>query len=450
MYITFYTDLFNHAESLIEQARLLWNKQVFMDAEQLCIQALNLYQDIPQHIVHSIPVQRESPPNDYKIVHYEITETLGRLAILNRMLGNFALAHEYVLQAIHLAQLHGFDSLLCNIYSNAAGISIRMADYPRGLNYLQQSIELSRSLNNLKIQANALANTGNLFWHLNEYDLALPYYQQALHLYEQTGLTENQINMKVNIATVYMKKKQDDLALLEFAHILDIPSAGDQHKALVYLNRGSIFKDKEQWKESMNDYSQAVELYSKLGMKGSLAIARNNLAGLYLNEKAPFYHPETALEYILLALDEQRENKEYHQLSITLGNLVDIMDMQNRWKEAYQYLREKSVCDGFLHDEQIRHKVAVLTIELLEKEKIFLSDRNAELEQLNAELSNYIDLASQHLQAPLLAILDSIHNLLKNKTDTKEELISIVHNSNEMFITIRKILLDNKKENALI
>lgn len=305
-------------------------------------------------------------------------------------------------------------------YTNLGNTYIKMGDYEKASYYFENSLKIDLESGNLSYLSIDYNSLGKLYELWRRYDVSLEYFKKALDLDEKENNKEK-IAIRLNsIGVNFRNLGQFDSAVFYITRALKIDmELGDEERiAIRYSNLGSIYTLTKDYQKATHFYLKAIELFEKHNINYSLCITYNEYAALLFEKKqyaeSVLYSKKSAIiakkiKYNLMLL------QNYHRLS-------QLYEIQKQYEPALENYKQYTTIKDSIFSEKSMQSINRLEIkyetEKLENENINLKNESA-IKDLILERRKLLLLAFV-IVAGLVIILTIIlysRIRLKNKTN---------------------------------
>lgn len=367
------------------------------------------------------------------------------------------------------------DPLQAKAYNIIGLAYLNLSDYPAALESYAKAIAECERIGEKTGLSRVTGNIGIVYSQLSDFPRALDYFSKALAAHEELAMEPEIANVTCNIGVVYRSLKEFSLALEYFWKALAAhEELGMKPEAARVLgNIGSVYFSLEDYTRALEYYTKSLAAHEALGMEGDTAIIRGYLGALYANEEFEGYDPAKAKEYLLNAIEIDEKLGTKQDLYENHKIIAKLYKAEKNW-EAFTYHFER------YHDlekevrseeatKQAQRFAAERTLALVQREQEILRIKNAELaevntelenkntalQELNAEKSEFLGIASHDLKNPLSAII-MLADILENdapmlSTEEIQNFASDIRTSSRrMFELIMNLLDINKIEQGYV
>ena len=182
-----------------------------------------------------------------KKINYAVgqSKSLGTLAIIFRLIGNFPLALEYNLQRLELVEKTNNQKNLAGVLSNIALVYVNLEEYKMALTYYYKADSVIKQLNGADdVKFTITLNMGDVYDKLNMNDSAFSYFNKSLNIARQIKNTTFEGMSMVGLGNNYLKTDQPLLALANYkSGIVNIKEAdNDDLLCEATLGLATLFK----------------------------------------------------------------------------------------------------------------------------------------------------------------------------------------------------------------
>jgi len=220
-------------------------------------------------------------------------------------------------------------------YNNIGLVHWDQGDLAEALKLFLKSNEIDKRIGNKENMASSVLNMGLIYDDLNDKKNALKCYYEALQYAQEIndlitiGICYN------NIGKTYNSEKNRNKAL-DFYHKAIIISlkAGDRRNAAMASNNiGAQYSDEGILDSATKYLSWAHETFKKIGDVSGSSLVVNNLEGLYIKKK----DYKKAEKILREAENVNTSTNNYEELATTYKSLIEVLEINNKYKEAYEY-----------------------------------------------------------------------------------------------------------------
>ncbi len=434
----------------------------------------------------------------------ELKSILNGLALTNTFLANYDKALQYNFESLVLRERDGKPDEISMALNNIGLVYFKLRNYDNALKYYQKALDAKKTSGDQFDLDRLLINIGLCYTHLNSFEEAKKYFKEGLASCQNECRPQIIIEGKFGIGISYFEQKDFDNAENNFLESLNIAiKLNDQRwqaENLVYLGRINInareFDDakknlaKAELKAKPGGYSQLlIDIYQQYSLMYNLLKDFENASLFqqqYIKLKDSLFSEALVKNIAQVQTKyEERENlatikskeviiTQQRDLNVAIavisflaGLLILVLQRGNRnikrvnakLSEAKQIIQQQN--------EALGNKNKELDIEV-ERKTEDLASANHSLQQVNAELDNFIYKTSHDIRGPLASlkgicnvalmdVKDPLAISYLNKLDiTAERLNSIltrlviINQINNSKLSIEKIEFENIINDVLL
>ncbi|KPM47016.1 tetratricopeptide repeat-containing sensor histidine kinase [Jiulongibacter sediminis] len=213
-----------------------------------------------------------------KDIHYKLGEArcLNRIAIIQRVNGNYSAALQYHYDALAIARELNDHEGISKILSSMGILYAEQNDFKNSIQYYAEARKEAKKVNYQRIIENTLLNTATDYALMGNLDSALTYNQKA---YESALETGNNLSIILsNIAEINFKRKNYEQAFENYRASINAGEALGQNHSLsqTYLKFAKLFQAVGQ-KDSAVFYAGKSLEYSKATQHLEYLVLANRL-----------------------------------------------------------------------------------------------------------------------------------------------------------------------------
>lgn len=196
------------------------------------------------------------------------SKSLGTLAIIFRLIGNFPLALEYNLKRLELVEKTNNQKSLASALINIGFVYVNQEEYKKALEYYYRADSVLKQLDSSYDMKFTIAlNMGDVYDKLNINDSAFSYFTRSLNIARQIKDNDYEGMSMVGLGNNYLKTEQYLLASANYkSGIINLKVAdNDDLLCEAYLGLATLFKKLNQEDSSLFYARQSLSLAQKAG-----------------------------------------------------------------------------------------------------------------------------------------------------------------------------------------
>jgi len=216
------------------------------------------------------------------------SKSLGTMAIIFRILGNYPLALEYNLKRLKLVENTNNPTSFAGVLSNIALVYVNLEEYKMALTYYYKADSVINQLENVEtVKYNIALNTGDAYDKLNMNDSAFSYFNKSLTIARQAKNNYFEGMSMVGLGNSYLKSGQSLLAMANYTSgIVYLKEAeADDLLCEAYLGLATLLKKMNQKDSALFFARQSFAIAEKDGFLPRHLDAAKFLFEHYKNEK---------------------------------------------------------------------------------------------------------------------------------------------------------------------
>lgn len=211
----------------------------------------------------------------------------NRLAYVARLERCYAEAEAEAARALRLLRPNDVHERSSSYFVKGV-VAFDNKEWERAVRYFQRSVALIESLGDKRTLARRLRNLGPALRVLGRYEEALACYEHAIALFDSADLHDpvQQAVTRMNYGVVFWQLNQFERALEQYALAEPVlRTAQDQRNlALLYLNQGLAYREREQWTNAIRYLEASIALWHQLADWKWLASVHDDLGLLYVQQ----------------------------------------------------------------------------------------------------------------------------------------------------------------------
>jgi len=328
------------------------------------------------------------------------------LGIVQRNVGNHAMALEYFFHAQRIAQAHNIRTELAYAYNNIGDIRNLEGNFGQALKFEFLALNIFEELGDSLGVSYSCHQIALAYSNMFQYDSALEYHRRAMHIRTSMGNRTGEAYSFISIGQTWLNlgNLEEALSCLENSQEIFTELQDDFGLSLSLHNLGMYYKTTGQTDEALFYFTEALNLGRETGSQVRVRNAALELSEIYANRQA---YQEAYKMHILF---KQSYDSLYQE-----ENLVRITQLilQNNFEQ--KELLQQAEIDK---QKQVRNYL-ILTIGLVVILVLVILNRyfikrkaNVELEkqksELNQTLHNLTQTQTQLVQSEKMASLGQV------------------------------------------
>ena len=279
--------------------------------------------------------------NKQSVFYFEATNAIGNSYFY---LGDYINAYDYYLKYLRQAQNSGTTKQLAKGNSNVGVILKEQKKYEEALVFFNKTIKIGVENKDNQILFVGYSNKGNIYNEKAKLDTNTKWNLLALENYN-----------KAKSALRFLKKS-------DF-----------RNSILLLGNIGNVYADLGNYKKSIEEFNEAIELVESNEFFPQSASIYNNVSGVYLD----LGNLKMAQKYIKIATDISIESQSYDNLSQSYQNYSRFYELKGDYLNAFKaYKLYKAYNDSTFNTENTEKlKELELKGEFEKKESIKLAEQ---------------------------------------------------------------------------
>lgn len=414
---------------------------------------------------------------------------LHTLGIVQDMQGNYDSAFQLFKQALAVFEKEKIQKGKASALLSIGGYYYYQSDFINAADNMLQALRLFESIKDKEGQGSSLNNLGSLYNDKKDYPTALGYFQKALVLKQELQQGRALASTMLNIGNVYYGLKNEDSALhwyrLSLANAVQYENK--RSIATARSNIGNIYFDREQYTMAIAEYDTALKIDRERNDQEGIGANLINIGHAHLKlgqfgQSIPLlteglemvrgidykFHEQNALKYLAEAytsIGDKAKAYQYLEQYVAVHDSVYTQESNDRVAEMQTlYETEKKDKQILLLNKQkeVQRKTNVFLVVLAAlvlllalvllgryryKQKVnrLLSDKNTELQKLNATKDKLFAIVAHDLKNPLSAFRSITQNLTDNKVQiSKEEIDFFIgrlnQSANQLYDLLQNLL----------
>lgn len=314
---------------------------------------------------------------------------------------------------------------------------LHFSETRRGIELLDEAIGMTEKSADLdSFKAYYVGRKAWLHDALGEFDLALRYYREGLDLAKKNHLPEKTLDLYVGLSDVFKRIGELDSSLKWIGQMEVDEEAGSLERRSHYAHvmRGVVCSQKQQYRQALDHYFQALEGEKKSTVIGLIAICYKELG---ITDSAIVWHRKTV--DIRKAEKNDRELAvAYYNIAVSFGELEMLDSCAIYGYKAYQIFKD------FEHYLGLNLSALLISELYSEQGQYDKADEilNETVEVLLAK-EQFLHAADVYMS---IAWNDKKRGLTKQATETLEKALELVEPNTERFSKIHATYGDFLKE----
>lgn len=424
--------------------------------------------------------------------YYYVMGGYGNAGYILNEEAEYIKAIEYFQLSLKYAQLAKDNLEVATAFMNLGNAYIKMGNYEKAAFYFEKTLETDLESGNHTYLSTDYNSLGKLYELWQKYDISLEYFKKAFAIDSKENNKEKMAIRLNSIGVNYRNLHQFDSAIFYINKALKIEmEQGDEKKiAIRYSNLGSVYTLTKDYEKATDYYLKAIKLFEKHNVNYSLCITYNEYAGLLFEKKqyaesAIFSEKSIAIaseiKYNLMLLENYRRlsllneiqkkylpaldnYKKYAEIKDSIfseksmqsiNNLEIKYETEKLENENINLKNESKIKDLTLQRRQIllfafisiALLVIILAFILYKRIKLknrvnqILSEKNHQLEILNATKDKFFGIISHDLRNPLSAFKNITSSLESNINEiSKDEIKYFVSELSSSSLSLYELL----------
>jgi signal transduction histidine kinase len=281
----------------------------------------------------------------------------GRIEILMDLCWENRYSHpqealRYGLEALTLVKEFESDAYEASINNYLGIIQRNVGNHAMALEYFVNARRIAQAQNNREDLAYAYNNIGDIQNLEGNYGQALKYEFQALEIFEDLGDSLGVSYVCHQIALAYTNMYQYMSALEFHERAMNIRTLLGNRAGVAYslISMGEIYLSLGNYDESLNCLKNSQEIFTELGDDFGLSLVYHNF-GLHYKKSG---QEEDALHYFREALNLGKETGTQIRIRNAARELSELYADQEEYKEAYQmHILFKDTYDSLYQEENL-------------------------------------------------------------------------------------------------
>ena len=310
--LTFYTEL----DNVLQQT-----PSVSIEAyTRILLEMVEVLRLLGEWKVQEEMLQRIAEWHQYLLTNTDLLkEFLNEYGMNQARLGNYRIAHEYLLQARNFTENSEDTTISIRIYSNLGLVAFYQSDWDIAEAYFTKSLSICEVIGDDTTLTKLYTNLGCVAYQKSNYDLAVKYFTRNLRFCEKHNDRHGIASSLNNLGTTYVALGELDNAECCFLKALDIrEELSDQHgMASTISNLGELRVMQKRFVDSLTYYQQSLSFQESISHKAGIAHSLNGLGETYIH-MGQF---DTAAAYLTKSLKIRQSMGAKMETAETMSNL---------------------------------------------------------------------------------------------------------------------------------
>ncbi|MBN1314521.1 MAG: CHAT domain-containing protein [Anaerolineales bacterium] len=191
----------------------------------------------------------------------------ANLGITHALLGNLALARQYLLAAIPLFEAANETHSVANCQTQLGMVLYREGRSEEALSYLEIAWYTWQQLDRPLFAAQCAMNLSLTCQLLNQWDKALDWLKAAFECYEAVNSTVGIIRAQLEMSRLYTKKGQLEIASGIAKNAVTMAQTNQADVAFCEQRLGDISAIQGDWEKATHHYANSKKVYTEIGMR---------------------------------------------------------------------------------------------------------------------------------------------------------------------------------------
>lgn len=353
----------------------------------------------------------------------------NNIGIVYQEIRDYATALEYYFRTLEAVEAE--NNLVDKAYTlgNIAMTYGDLKEYDNSIKYFRESLDIIKNLKYRQAETNGLNNLANAYKKAGLYEKALDYFRQAINLSEEIGDSYTK-SLSLNlIGEIYATMGEYDSAkgYYEESLVLSKSTNDTKNQITSYLDLGKLYKNTQDLDASLRSFNSALGLAEQSKALKDMSEIHKEISGLYSLKEMPV----KALEHY--KIHHKLENEQYDS---NIDKRLKAIFLQNQIKS-----KDKD------------YQIALKEKELYRLRNVELAELNTKLQNLNAEIKDFLGIVVHDLKNPLSGIKAYSGKLRRSfdkvsPDDIKEMAVEMEKASEKMFGLIERLLDANTIESG--
>lgn len=281
---------------------------------------------------------------------------------------DFFKSFEYAEQAIKLAGTTGNDSLLMSAYLSQGNNYLELGNYSQALEVYNKVLHWTYANSSPFLQAITNANIGVIHYHNNLDHEALQYFLKALKYFSAERLNvdpsvaKRRATLLNGVGIIYEEAKNYDSASYYYSASLQLALELKDHEnsSNVLNNFGTLYRDQGNLELAEEHYLKALQIREQNNNRFGVARSNVNLGTFYFETR---HDPDKAEPFLKKAIEIGKEIGALQTVEFAYSILYKLYESKKDYQKAFEALKEYSVVNDSLFNEENTRKIAQLEMQ---------------------------------------------------------------------------------------
>ncbi|MCD4817581.1 MAG: tetratricopeptide repeat protein [Candidatus Cloacimonetes bacterium] len=349
-----------------------------------------------------------------------ISESLGRIAYIHKLYGNYEKAVEFINQDLIICEELDDKWGLGKCYSNMGNTFVNQGKYDEAMEYYKKDLDICKEINNKSGYSKTIGNMGIIYDEKGNYKKAMECFNEDLKFKEEVGDKRGIGILNGSIGITYWKSGNIPKAMECIEKQLKIcVELGDRSSLSMALGNLGILNDVSgNFEIAKQYYEKQLINAQELGDKSEIARVMGNMGIVYQN----LGNLEKAVDYYSEAIRLKKELGVTHTLIYPLSSKAEALYRLKKFAKA------KEICDEYRKiSEEIQDKSHIFLSKVLGLKISFRmsTDSNYKIENCIVPMENMLkdenkDIYIAFLKSELTAMYYEMENFEMTRKYKKE------------------------------
>jgi tetratricopeptide (TPR) repeat protein len=266
--------LFCFPHELLAQKNIVDSLYQKLDKEKIDTNRVKLMCDIGYELRVNDPEKALVISNEALLLSKKIkyivgqSKSLGTIAIIFRLIGNFPLALEYNLKRLELVEKTNNQKNFASVLSNIALVYVNQEEYKKALSYYYKADSVNTQIDSVDdVKYKIALNIGDVYDRIGMNDSAFSYFTKSLNIARQIKNNYFEGMSMVGLGNNYLKTQQYLLAMANYKSGIVYLKAAEDDDLLceAYLGMATLFKKINQKDSALLYAKQSLSIAQKDG-----------------------------------------------------------------------------------------------------------------------------------------------------------------------------------------